>query len=199
MGGAYQSLGRLSEALVALNTAISLDASFGGSYLNRANVLSRLGRHEEALADYQRALDVEPSDSNIAWTATWAHFGPGGITPAQVMELERISSLDPTHYTSHCCLAVLAYSHADPQRALQHLEQAIWLAPHDWDPRFWIGLLAVLMDEQEMARQAIEHALELGLPPLLLTPLLWLKKVHVDFFERHARNFFTEYGIALPE
>jgi tetratricopeptide (TPR) repeat protein len=195
LGGAYHALGRLPLALEALNIAIELDPAFAGCYLNRANVLSRLGRHEEALADYQQALAREPGDSNIAWTASWAQFGRESLSVAQAVELERISTLDPTHYTSHCCLAVLAYQHEDSQAALLHLEEAVTLASEQWDPHFWIGLVAAMTGETEVARQAIDHALELGLPPLLLAPLSWLKGARTDFFEQYAQELLQRFGI----
>ncbi len=195
LAGAYHALSRLPEALEALNTAIELDPMFAGCYLNRANVLSRLGRHEEALTNYKQALVLEPSDSNIAWIAAWAQFGHESLDEVGVVELERISRLDPSNYTSRCCLAVVALHHADPQAALLLLEQAVTLAPKDWDPPFWIGVAAALQGESEVAQQAIEHALELGLPPLLLAPLSWLKDVRADFFELYGCPLLQRFGI----
>ncbi len=199
LGGIYHTLGRLPLALAALNTAIELDPAFGGCYLNRANVLSRLGQHEEALADYRRALSLEPDDSNTAWTATWAQFGREGLTSAQVVELERISRLDSTHYTSTCCLAVLALHRADTQAARLYLEQAVKMEPEQWDPHFWIGIVAAMSGEIEVARHAIERSLELGLPPLLLTPLFWLHAARASSFEQYARDLLQRCGVALLE
>jgi tetratricopeptide (TPR) repeat protein len=199
LGGVYHTVGRLPEALAALNTAIELDPTNADCYLNRANTLSRLGRHEEALADYRQAARLAPEDSNNTWTACWAQFGHEGLTEAQVVELERIAGLDPTHYTSHCCLAVLALQHSDAQAALLHLEQSVALAPKDWDPHFWIGLIAAMTGEPEVARQAIERSLELGLPPLLLVPLSWLQVAHADFFEMYGRDLLQRFGVNTLE
>ena len=195
LGGAYHALGRLPEALNALNRAIELDPVFAGCYLNRANVLSRLGRHDEALADYRQALALEPNDSNTAWTVAWAQFGREGLRDAEAGELERVSHLDPAHYTSHCCLAVVAFHDEDPQAALRHLEQAMALAPKEWDTHFWIGLLAAIQGETEIARQAITASLELGLPLMLLTPLYWLQSARTDFYESYARGVLLHHGI----
>lgn len=195
LGGVYHTLGRLPEALDALSTAISLDPTFAGCYLNRANILSQLGKQEEALADYRQALALEPDDSNTAWTATWAQFGREDLTNAQVVELERISRLDSTHYTSHCCLAVLALHRVDTQAALLHLEQAVKMEPDQWDPHFWIGIVAAMSRETEVARHAIERSLDLGLPPVLLTPLFWLKDTHADFFGQYAQGLLQRFGV----
>lgn len=199
LGGAYYVLSRLPEALDALSKAIELEPAFAAAYLNRANTFSRAGRHEEALADYRQALALEPSDSNIAWTATWSQFGCKGLDDAQVGELERISRLDPEHYTSHCCLAVLALHRSERQASLLHLERAVTMEPEQWDPHFWIGLVAALTGETEVARQAIERSQELGLPPLLLTPLSWLKAEHADYFERYGRDLLQHCGVTILE
>jgi tetratricopeptide (TPR) repeat protein len=195
LAGVYHTLGRLPDALDALNTAIELEPEFGGSYLNRANVLSRLGRHREALADYQQALLLEPEDSNTAWTVAWSNFGKVAPTSAEVVQLERISLLDPKHYTSYCCLAVIALYHSDSQAALTHLSEALRLESDQWDPHFWCGIAAALQGEPEIAWQAIEKAVDMGLPPLLLTPLYWLQSSCPDFFEKYARGLLQRFGI----
>src|SRR5581483_5040326 len=136
----------------------------GDNYLNRANVRSRLGRHQEALFDYTQVRKLSPNDSNNAWTAAWAHFGQEGLSEAAVQELERIAVIDPSHYTSACCLGVIALHHSDIDTALAYFEQAASLEPTQWDPPFWTAMGAAMRGEMEVARQAIEYALELGLP-----------------------------------
>lgn len=192
---ALAEIGLLQEAVEAYSLSIQLMPAFDGNYLNRANTLSRLMKHQEALADYQQALALTPGDSNIAWTVCWAHFGSEPLTDQVVQELERISRLDPKHYTSQMCLGVIALSREATQESLFHLEQAVTAEPEQWDPHFWIGLVAALTGETEIARQAIERSLELGLPPLLLTPLYWLKSLRPDFFELHAVGLLQRSGL----
>ena len=199
LGGALHEMDRLPEALAALTAAIGQDPTFGGCYFNRANVLSRMGKQEEALADYQQAFQLEPDDSNIAWTVAWSQFGRVGLDEAQVRELERISRLDPAHYTSHCCLAVLALQHSDAQMALGHLEQAVAMEPEQWDSHFWIGIVAATSGETEVARHAIEYSLTLGLPPLLLMPISWSHTAHTRFYELYGRDLLQRFGIANLE
>ena len=40
--------------------AIAHEPEFGGTYANRGMLLDTMGRHEEALADYMRALELDP-------------------------------------------------------------------------------------------------------------------------------------------
>ncbi|MGB8601656.1 MAG: tetratricopeptide repeat-containing glycosyltransferase family protein [Rhizomicrobium sp.] len=60
---ALQRLGRNAEALAVIDTALAaLPAGSGGAplHLNRANILSRLERFDEALAAYGQALALSP-------------------------------------------------------------------------------------------------------------------------------------------
>jgi len=57
----YAERRRWAEALDALAIAERLDPNFGTTYAYRGKILFNLNRAAEAVANYQRALDVEPS------------------------------------------------------------------------------------------------------------------------------------------
>jgi len=63
-------LERHPEALAAFNQAIDREPGFAGSYANRGILYDRMGRYEQALADYERALKL---DAEVA-------EGPGWLT-----------------------------------------------------------------------------------------------------------------------
>ncbi len=194
-GNTLAGAGMLLEAVESYSRSIELLPDFAGSYLNRANTLARLMRNQEALADYRHALALAPEDSNIAWTMAWAYFGKEFLTDIDVRDLERIARIDPGHYTSALCLAVSALQGSDMPGALYHLERAVQLEKDEWDPHFWTGFLSAMQGETEIARQAIETALDMGLPPLLLTPLYWLQSLRPEFFEQYAEKLLQQFGI----
>ena len=49
-----QELGSLKQALTAFNKAIEVEPELEDVYLERANVLCELDRHEEAVQDYKK-------------------------------------------------------------------------------------------------------------------------------------------------
>ncbi|MFP6758442.1 MAG: tetratricopeptide repeat protein [Alphaproteobacteria bacterium] len=53
-------LGRLGEALTAFAAAIAAEPDFGGTYANRGILHDRLGSYELAIADYARAMELDP-------------------------------------------------------------------------------------------------------------------------------------------
>jgi tetratricopeptide (TPR) repeat protein len=54
--------GQLEEAASALQAMLADDESFVMAHLALARVLTKLGKHLEAVAHSQRACDIEPSD-----------------------------------------------------------------------------------------------------------------------------------------
>jgi len=52
-------LGRDDEALSAFAVAINAEPDFGGAYANRGILHDRMGSHEQAAADYRRALELD--------------------------------------------------------------------------------------------------------------------------------------------
>lgn len=61
---------RYEDALNAFTEAIARAPDFGVTYANRGILYDRMGRHGEALADYERALALEPGVAK----------GPGWLT-----------------------------------------------------------------------------------------------------------------------
>ena len=75
------------------------------------------------------------------------------------------------------------------------------MKPNAWDAYFWKGILATYYyrgrthGEVEVTEQAIEQALEMDLPPVLLTPLYWLEQDVPDMFEWFAKPLLEKYNV----
>ena len=63
LGNAYFTKGNYDLALEYYNQAIREDASFSSSYLNRGNALIKTGELQDAVADYEKYLSLEPLSS----------------------------------------------------------------------------------------------------------------------------------------
>jgi len=61
-------LGRHDEALQWFNQAVELQPFFGGAYANRGILYDRMGEYDLAVADYEKALEL---DENIAEGPHW--------------------------------------------------------------------------------------------------------------------------------
>ena len=60
LGVIHAQQGRNDQALLEIDAALAIKADDAEAQLNRANVLKALGRGEEALEGYARALELKP-------------------------------------------------------------------------------------------------------------------------------------------
>ena len=66
-GVIYNRNGDLGAAMDDFNEALEIDGALGEAYLNRGNSYYLARRYDEALADYERALDHEINKPWAAW------------------------------------------------------------------------------------------------------------------------------------
>jgi tetratricopeptide (TPR) repeat protein len=191
---AYTSLGAYQEALVDYDKAIGLQPDFAGAYTNRGTVYAHLHRYEEALADYNKAYELFPHNIQIAWMALWANLGDQQTLKRE--EIEALIQLDPDHYLSHVCQSIsMALQRRNLSVILEELELAIQMKPEEWDHYFWKGMICCYYQNTIMAQYAFEQAQTVGLPPILLKPLSWLKGVVPQFFEAYAALLLANAGL----
>src|SRR5690242_12465189 len=69
LGVVLAQLGRLDEAQAQIGAALKLNPRDAGAWANQGNVLNLLGRGEEAVAAYDRALALQPD------AGTWNNRG----------------------------------------------------------------------------------------------------------------------------
>ncbi len=81
------------------------------------------------------------------------------------------------------------------EEALQELEQAIQMAPEEWDAYFWKGMAYASLGRDEEATTAIEKALELDLPPILLTPLRLFEQDRPDFYQKYVVPLLARFDL----
>jgi tetratricopeptide (TPR) repeat protein len=114
-------------------------------------------------------------------------------------QLDKLAMADPHHYIAYVCRGLALGLRGNLKDGLAELEQALLLeSPSEpWHVYFWKGMLCAYYykGRYQQAVEAIEKALEVELPPVLLTPLYWLEKDRADFFEQYARPLLEKYGI----
>jgi tetratricopeptide (TPR) repeat protein len=60
LANAHLQSRQLDDALIAINRAIALEPDFGGNYAIRGIVRDHIGAHTGAVADYEKALALDP-------------------------------------------------------------------------------------------------------------------------------------------
>jgi tetratricopeptide (TPR) repeat protein len=114
-----------------------------------------------------------------------------------VQRLEEIITATPEtqRYSTSVCRAVSLWRQGSFEQALIEVEQSISLDPAINDAYFWKGMICASLQKDEEAMAAIARALELKLPPVLLTPLRWLDEERQDFCEKYVEPLLTRYNV----
>jgi tetratricopeptide (TPR) repeat protein len=61
----YYAFGKIEEALSEANQAVAQDPQSENVYRLRASIFRQLGQNQSALADYTKAIELDPSDFNF--------------------------------------------------------------------------------------------------------------------------------------
>jgi len=196
-GNAYDELKEHQRAIFDFDRAIELNPKYSDTYYNRGLAFLFLKNTEQARTDYTRSYELDPTDVNALWMAEWAEMSKERPGTEIARRLEDIAAVDPQHYVSLVCKGVALGLRGKLREGLAELEQAIQLEPEHWDSYFWKGMLCAYYyrGRNLVAIEAVEKALEVGLPPVLLTPLHWLEKDLPDFYEKHAAPLLARYEV----
>ena len=192
----YTHLQKYTEALEDYSRALEIDPTQIDAYINRGNIYAMLKQPEQARKDYVEALRLEPTDMQALWLSEWINFGKQRATPLEVQRLQNIAEQDPHYYLALVCQGIFTgITQHDLKRATQALEEACLREPDQWDSPFWLAMVYAYRNRRDLAKNALEQALALGLPVALLLPLYWLKKDNPDFFRHEALPVLQRYDI----
>jgi tetratricopeptide (TPR) repeat protein len=127
MGSCLTDLGRFAEAEPLLRQALEgLDSAV--SHYNLGVLLARLGRLQEAVAEYERALDRDPEDvearSNLATVLVRL-----GKLDGAARQLARALEIDPDNASAHTNLGVVLAQQGQFERAAREFKEAVRLDP----------------------------------------------------------------------
>jgi tetratricopeptide (TPR) repeat protein len=194
-GTAYADLKDYARAITDYDRTIELDPKYADAYFNRGLTYLWLKNSEKASADFEYVWKLKPTDVNAEWMAQWATMGKERAGAKQAERLEQIAAVDSQRYASFVCRGVALGLRDKLAEGLAEIEQAIPLEPEEPDAYFWKGMIYAYLGRNSAAVEAIEKALEVGLPPVLLMPLYWLERDRPGFFGEYAGPLLERYGV----
>lgn len=127
IGQALHRTGQIKEALKSFDDAIECDINFTDAYGNRANMLSELGRHSEALSSFDRAIALSNSPSD--WLNRGATLHAMGRIDEAIRSYDKAIELDPDFCVTHCNRAHALLDANREAEALAGYEKAVALEP----------------------------------------------------------------------
>jgi protein O-GlcNAc transferase len=177
--------GRLADALAAYERYLGANPAVPEAHFNRAVVLRRLARVEEARAELEHAHRLRPG-----WGAVLLALGQLDFEGARYREAEawfqRAVDRAPDSAAAHCNLGIAQSRQLHPARALPALVRARELAPREEVPWFELRrVLNALGRTDEADRDFLRF--EASAPPsarLVVTGLWTARRLSGDDYER---------------
>ena len=149
----------------------------------------------QAVIDFNHGWEIDSKYLHNGWMTIWSGMCHE-IPDLEVIEqLEIIATANLENLVVFVCRGVAIWLRRNFDEALQELEQAIQIAPENWDPYFWKGMVYASLGQEEEAIAAVERSLELELPPILLTPLRWFEQDRPDFYQKYVVPLMARYDL----
>jgi tetratricopeptide (TPR) repeat protein len=150
LGRAYMVSGQFDQAVDAFDKAIKIDSRFVGSYIDRAEALRHLGRTDDALADFARALALrsEPQVQAAAYFDRGSLYASLGQYTEALQDLDNSIQLDAARASSFTMRGTTQLRLGKIDAALEDDTQAIVLSkqPHEqslaYNDRCWARAVA---------------------------------------------------------
>jgi tetratricopeptide (TPR) repeat protein len=196
-GHAYFYLKEYQQALRDCTHAIELDPNNDGAYNNIGKVYLGLCKLEKARDAFAKSCALNPRFARHRWFLEWTEMclkqtRPG---PEEATQLGKIATFAPKNYNAQLCRGIALCLCDNYAEGLVELERVILEEPNEWGTYFWVGITSASLGNNKEAIDAIEHALKLGMPPVLMTPLHWLKESQPEFYQHHALQLLTHISL----
>ena len=156
----YQREGQLKQALIAVETAVSLDRDDHPMYFIYGLVLQNLGRFELAIERYQTCIALAPKEINAYNNLGSCLQRLGKFPEAKAILLKSIS-LENNNYHAFNNLGVVLLNLGDNIQAEKNFKQAIKLGPEHPEAHNNLGSSLNASNKLDRAERCFLKAIEL--------------------------------------
>ena len=193
-GYVYRNLKEYQQAIVDFNYALELDPNDDWAYIHRGHIHLWLEDIKQAEADFTRSWKLAPSQIWSGWMMNWTSMCLDRPAPAIAEWLETIAATNPKFFAAYLCRGTAKYLSKCFEDAIVELEQAAQLEPDQGSSAyFWKGMAYISLERDEEATAAIEKALRLELPPILLAPLRWFEQEKPAIYKKYIMPLLFKY------
>lgn len=152
--GAFQQARELLDALLPQTQPTAELYNLSGL------IHQHLGQHTRAIADFERALKLDPRYAQSYSNRAVSREALGDLALAKA-DFDMALKVDPKHVTAYYNLAIVHYLEGDYAAAVKHLEQATQLAPDDSDSWFQLGLAYDRLGDLDRTILAFSRVIEI--------------------------------------
>ena len=129
-GVAYYSLERVGDAHECFLSSIALDPAYDEPHANLGLLYRRKGWYEKALAEYDAALELRPTNATVWYNRAVALQRLGRVEDA-VSSLEKAAALAPKYRPPLKRLATIWYDLGDYETSRAYAQRLLYLARAD--------------------------------------------------------------------
>ncbi|HEY7388513.1 MAG TPA: tetratricopeptide repeat protein [Bryobacteraceae bacterium] len=116
------------------------------------------GRYEQAIAEYQRAIELEPNNSD-GYRRLGMAYEANGDTDRALASYQRAVEIEPKYYANHQALGAFWFSRGEYSQSAGHFSKAVQLAPAEPFLRFALGAAYDNLGEFTKAEESFRSAL----------------------------------------
>jgi serine/threonine protein kinase/Flp pilus assembly protein TadD len=173
LGAAYLGQGQYPEAIETFKHSISLRPS-AYAYSNIGTAYFYMRKFDDAASNYEQSLKLEGEDFEVWWNLGEAYYWNPAKKPQGDRAFRQCISLgnpqlnvDPRDVEA---MGILAVCHAmlnDRKAALDLLQKAFALAPHDSELSFKAAIVYTQLHDEDQAVRRLGEAIAAGYPAKL--------------------------------
>lgn len=181
----YRELKEYQKAVSDYNKVLMLNPELNWVYERRGYPYLWLDELDLARSDFERGWHLNNANLMAGWMSVWAAMcqTPFPFTPEIKERLIQLVGQSKQGYMAYLCRAILHWIEGDLNAGYKELKIACDLLPHEPAAYFWQGIFAASLGKDNEALDLFGKALELGLPPVLLSPIRWLDPVNPRFYQ----------------
>jgi arylsulfatase A-like enzyme/Flp pilus assembly protein TadD len=163
LGAKYEKAERHPEAIKLYRTAIEKGIDSAPLHSRIADLLVRGGKKAEAIPEYERAAQINPSDTESQTNLATAYLELGRLPDAERV-FKWVITTDPSAAAAYNGLGLIAIQRQDPGTARGYFEKAVQLDPDLIEAQLNLGLIYRMAGESAKARACFETFLAKATP-----------------------------------
>jgi protein O-mannosyl-transferase len=160
LGGQLLYVGRVREAIPALETALQIDPKHTGARINLGTALMRMGRTKDAISQFQQVValhpDFVPGRCNLGIA-----LGKVGRPQEAIEQFQSALKLDRNNAAVHYNLGLLVARTGQLPEAIEHFRAALESDPKYFEAHFNLGTALAMSGKTKEAVGEFEEALKI--------------------------------------
>ena len=131
------------------------------AYNNLGNILSQKGRLDEALAIFQKALEIDPDDGKVHYNLGGALLQKGKVDEA-IAHFQKAIEIDPHNPAAQDDLGSALLQKGEIDEAIVHFQKSLEINPDNATVHYNLGIALLKKGEMDEAIAHFQRALEIN-------------------------------------